>query len=72
MPAVGHVNPILLTAAKLVESGYRVWWHSGVEVKAKIEATGARLSGTGCATLRVAGQPDGFSLWRREYGPFFC
>jgi len=41
MPAVGHVNPLLLTAAKLVERGHRVWWHTGPEAAPKVEASGA-------------------------------
>ncbi len=41
MPATGHVNPILATAAKLVERGHQVVWHSGQEMETKIKATGA-------------------------------
>src|SRR5215211_1513860 len=43
MPAIGHVNPFLLTAAKLVQRGHEVWWHTGTEVCKKVEATGARF-----------------------------
>lgn len=43
MPATGDVNPILLTAAKLVERGHEVWWHTGPAVAQKVEATGARF-----------------------------
>jgi UDP:flavonoid glycosyltransferase YjiC (YdhE family) len=43
MPAVGHVNPVLLTAAKLVERGHQVWWHTGPDAARKVEATGARF-----------------------------
>ena len=43
MPAIGHVNPFLLTARKLVERGHEVWWHTGAEVAAKVKATGARF-----------------------------
>ena len=43
MPAIGHVNPLLLMAKKLVERGHEVWWHTGTEVASKIEATGARF-----------------------------
>ncbi|MBI5839832.1 MAG: glycosyltransferase [Chloroflexi bacterium] len=43
MPAIGHVNPFLLTAAKLIERGHEVWWHTGNEVAEKVKATGARF-----------------------------
>lgn len=41
MPAVGHVNPFLLTVAELVERGHAVWWHTGDSARQKVEATGA-------------------------------
>jgi len=44
MPATGHVNPFLLTAARLVEGGHEVVWHTGSEVREKVEATGAKFS----------------------------
>lgn len=43
MPATGHVNPLLLTAAKLVQRGHEVRWHTGTGVREKVEATGARF-----------------------------
>jgi MGT family glycosyltransferase len=43
MPATGHVYPFLLTAAKLVERGHEVGWHTGSEVCEKVETTGARF-----------------------------
>jgi len=43
MPAIGHVNPLLLTAAKLVARGHRVCWHTGPEAAPKVEASGARF-----------------------------
>ena len=42
-PIAGHVNPFLSTAAKLVERGHAVCWHTGSEVREKVEATGARF-----------------------------
>jgi UDP:flavonoid glycosyltransferase YjiC (YdhE family) len=42
MPADGHVNPALPVAARLVERGHRVWWHTGAEYAARVRATGAR------------------------------
>lgn len=43
MPAVGHVNPFLSTARKLIECGHEVWWHTGGEVASKVESTGAKF-----------------------------
>ncbi|BDA74974.1 glycosyl transferase [Rivularia sp. IAM M-261] len=41
VPAVGHVNPALPIARKLVERGHEVWWYTGKLFQPKIEATGA-------------------------------
>lgn len=41
MPLVGHVNPGLPIARKLVERGHRVWWYTGKKFQNRIEATGA-------------------------------
>jgi MGT family glycosyltransferase len=43
MPATGHVYPFLLTAAKLVEMGHDVRWHTGPEFAEKVQATGAKF-----------------------------
>jgi MGT family glycosyltransferase len=43
MPAIGHVNPFLLTAAKLVERGHEVRWHTGPDFAEKVKATGAKF-----------------------------
>ncbi|MBW4563134.1 MAG: glycosyltransferase [Mojavia pulchra JT2-VF2] len=40
--AVGHVNPALPIARKLVERGHEVWWYTGTGFQSKVEATGAR------------------------------
>jgi UDP:flavonoid glycosyltransferase YjiC (YdhE family) len=42
VPVVGHINPGLPIARKLVERGHEVWWYTGARFRAKIEATGAR------------------------------
>jgi UDP:flavonoid glycosyltransferase YjiC (YdhE family) len=42
LPVVGHVNPALPIARKLVERGHEVWWYTGIGFKSKVEATGAR------------------------------
>lgn len=42
VPLVGHVNPTLPIARKLVERGHEVWWYTGKLFQAKVEATGAR------------------------------
>jgi len=42
IPAIGHVNPALPIAHKLVERGHEVWWYTGKAFQAKVEATGAR------------------------------
>ena len=42
IPAVGHVNPTLPIAHKLVERGHEVWWYTGKNFQSKVEATGAR------------------------------
>ena len=42
IPAVGHVNPALPIARKLVERGHEVWWYTGEEFQSNVEATGAR------------------------------
>lgn len=41
IPVIGHVNPALPIASKLVERGHEVWWYTGKLFQAKIEATGA-------------------------------
>lgn len=41
LPVIGHVNPALPIARKLVERGHQVWWYTGVGFKSKVEATGA-------------------------------
>ncbi len=43
VPAVGHVNPGLPIARKLVEHGHEVWWYTGKRFQAKVEASGARF-----------------------------
>lgn len=42
IPAVGHVNPALPIARKLVERGHEVWWYTGKGFQSQVEATGAR------------------------------
>lgn len=42
LPVIGHVNPALPIARKLVERGHEVWWYTGVGFKSKVETTGAR------------------------------
>src|SRR5215216_2400832 len=42
MPVVGHVNPGLPIARKLVERGHEVWWYTGKRFQAKVEEIGAR------------------------------
>ncbi len=42
LPVVGHVNPALPIARKLVDRGHEVWWYTGVGFKSKVEATGSR------------------------------
>src|SRR5688572_8360152 len=42
MPLVGHVNPGLPIARKLVERGHEVWWYTGKRFQARVEAVGAR------------------------------
>ena len=43
IPAIGHVNPGLPIARKLVERGHEVWWYTGKGFKSTVEATGARF-----------------------------
>jgi UDP:flavonoid glycosyltransferase YjiC (YdhE family) len=43
IPQVGHVNPALPIARKLVERGHEVWWYTGTALQSKVEATGARF-----------------------------
>lgn len=45
IPAVGHVNPAVPIARKLVERGHEVWWYTGKNFQSKVEATGARHIG---------------------------
>lgn len=47
MPAAGHVNPFLLTAAKLVKCGHEVLWHTGIEAREKVISTGAEFTPMG-------------------------
>lgn len=42
IPAIGHVNPALPIARKLVERNHEVWWYTGKGFQSKIEETGAR------------------------------
>jgi MGT family glycosyltransferase len=42
VPLVGHVNPGLPIARKLVERGHEVWWYTGKRFQARVEATGVR------------------------------
>ncbi|MEW6494491.1 MAG: nucleotide disphospho-sugar-binding domain-containing protein [Cyanobacteriota bacterium] len=42
-PWVGHINPALPIARKLVERGHQVWWYTGAAFQSKIEGTGARF-----------------------------
>ena len=44
MPAIGHVNPFLLTVEKLIQRGHKVWWHTGAGVRERVEASGARFT----------------------------
>lgn len=41
LPVIGHVNPALPIARKLVEHGHEVLWYTGIGFKTKVEATGA-------------------------------
>lgn len=41
IPVIGHINPALPIARKLVERGHEVWWYTGVGFKSQVEATGA-------------------------------
>ncbi len=43
IPLVGHVNPALPIARKLIERGHEVWWYTGAALQSKVEATGARF-----------------------------
>ncbi len=43
IPLVGHVNPALPIARKLIERGHEVWWYTGTALQSKVEATGARF-----------------------------
>lgn len=42
-PWVGHINPALPIAQKLVERGHEVWWYTGIAFQSKVEGTGARF-----------------------------
>ncbi|RCJ15743.1 hypothetical protein A6S26_33990 [Nostoc sp. ATCC 43529] len=42
IPALGHFNPFLPIASKLVERGHEVWWYTGQSFQSRVEATGAR------------------------------
>jgi UDP:flavonoid glycosyltransferase YjiC (YdhE family) len=41
VPFIGHVNPGIPMARRLVERGHEVWWYTGLAFQAKVEATGA-------------------------------
>lgn len=41
LPVIGHVNPALPIARKLVERGHEVLWYTGIGFKSLVEATGA-------------------------------
>src|SRR5690349_3219152 len=43
VPVIGHINPGLPIARKLIERGHAVWWYTGQKFRAAIEATGARF-----------------------------
>ncbi|POX41284.1 glycosyltransferase [Streptomyces sp. Ru73] len=43
LPATGHVNPALPLAARLVERGHEVLWHTGEAYAPQVKATGARF-----------------------------
>ena len=40
-PSIGHVNPGLPIAERLIEKGHEVVWYTSVHFKEKVEATGA-------------------------------
>lgn len=40
-PSVGHVNPVLPLAQRLIQKGHRVTWYTSSHFQAKVEATGA-------------------------------
>jgi len=42
MAAHGHVGPLLPVAGELLFRGHEVVWYTGVKVRSKVEATGAR------------------------------
>src|SRR3954463_9150561 len=44
MPMVGHVNPGLPIARRLVARGHEVRWYTGRRFQERIEATGARFA----------------------------
>ena len=47
MPFVGHVNPGLPVASRLIERGHEVRWYTGRRFRERVEATGARVVGAG-------------------------
>jgi MGT family glycosyltransferase len=44
MPMVGHVNPGLPIARRLMARGHEVYWYTGQRFQKRIEATGARFA----------------------------
>ena len=50
MPFVGHVNPGLPVARRLIERGHEVRWYTGRRYRERVEATSAaRVPSTGRA-----------------------
>jgi MGT family glycosyltransferase len=43
IPVIGHVTPAIPIAQKLVQNGHEVWWYTGIQFQAKVEATGAHF-----------------------------
>ncbi|MFE0155581.1 nucleotide disphospho-sugar-binding domain-containing protein [Nonomuraea sp. NPDC059007] len=41
---MGHLRPLLPVAARLVDRGHEVWWHTSKERKDLVEASGARFT----------------------------
>jgi UDP:flavonoid glycosyltransferase YjiC (YdhE family) len=42
-PGMGHINPALPVAKRLVERGHQVWFQTGSKFADRVEATGARF-----------------------------
>ncbi|WP_110943806.1 glycosyltransferase [Streptomyces niger] len=60
LPAAGHVNPALPLAARLVERGHDVLWHTGEAYAPQVTATGARFAPYDHAAdlRRLPAEPD--------------